>query len=157
MTATITTDASFYVDYKVAAYAFWISTNVGRIKKAAALKGDVLSSHEAEFKCIINGLHTLWQAKLGELTTIYINTDSKITIDTILGKNTPEWAKPLLPIYNKYIHTFGATIVLRHVKAHDPANTPRNWVNNWCDITAKKIAKEEIKKRFGIVVGKKKK
>jgi ribonuclease HI len=157
MTATINTDASFYVDYKLAAYAFWITTDKGRIKKAAALKGEVFSANEAEFKCIVNALHSLANAKLGQITTIYINTDSDATIKAIETGLPPQWARAILPYYKKYIDLLGANIVLRHVKSHEHTSTPRNWVNDWCDKMAKKIAKEELKKRFNVVFGKKKK
>jgi ribonuclease HI len=150
MTATINSDASHYADYKVGAYAFWISTAKGRIRKAGALKGEVYSSNEAEFKSILNGLHTLYNAKLGDITDIYINTDSRMVIRVLKENSNSPWCVDLIKAYNEITGKLNANIILRHVKGHLHTKTPRHWVNDWCDTEAKRHAKAEIKKRFGI-------
>ena len=54
MTITIITDASFMPSYNIGAYAFWISTPIGKHTDARVFNNPVNSSHDAEFKCIIN-------------------------------------------------------------------------------------------------------
>ncbi len=152
MTATITTDASFYNNYSVGAYAFWITTAKGRIIKAGPLKGEITSPHEAEFKTIINGLHRLHSLKFEKISKIYINTDSKFVIDAITktNKSKESWFYDVLNQYKELIGLLGAEVEIRHVKAHKHTRTKRNWVNQWCNDNAKHQAKIEIKKRFGI-------
>lgn len=157
MTATITTDASFYYEYKIGGYAYWITTEKKRIIKAGILKGDVSTAFECEFKCILKGLHALKKAGFPHISTIYINTDSLTTINAIEAEKPHKWAKELVEIFHKLRKDIGATIFIRHVKAHDHTDTPRNWVNDWCDKNAKQQARKEIYKRFGKEFGKKKK
>ena len=150
MTATITTDASYYSRHKVGAYAFWISTNLFRLCKAGPLKGDVCSSHEAEFKSIVNALHTLHQSNC-KITHIYINTDSRTTINAIQFSYDSLWCKDTLKAYKSIVALLNAKVTLRHIKAHIHTNTARNWVNDWCDQEAKKAAIKEIQKRNLVV------
>jgi ribonuclease HI len=168
MTATITTDASFFHQYKIGAFAVWVTTAKGRIIQSGALKGEVNSSIEAEFKAVVNGLHLLCKANIGKLTEIYINTDSKgvillIEALTLNDESSPEykeviegvkhgWAKDFLDTYLNTRKLLNGNIILRHIRAHEHTNTARHWVNDWCDKEAKKQAKHEIKKRFGIAL-----
>jgi ribonuclease HI len=127
-------------------YAFWITSDLGRVKTAAAFKGLLETSHDAEFKCIINSLHVL--KRLGwTVTELYINTDSKNVIDAVTKDipNLPDYAVKNLKAYNDIIQAFkGTKINLKHVKAHKHTRTPRHWVNDWCDKEAKKAAREKI-------------
>ena len=151
MLVTITTDASFYPEHKEGGYAFWISTNLGRIRLAAAFKNKVICPHDAEFKCIINSLHRLHKENL-TIKTIYINTDSQTVIDTVDKKNTslPSYAKENLKQFNLIIGKLNSPkIIMRHVKGHLHTKTPRHWVNSWCDKEAKKAARKKI---FGSLV-----
>jgi ribonuclease HI len=146
MLVTITTDASFYSEYKQGGFAFWITSNLGRIRYAGAFKDTILTPSDAEFKCIINALHIL--NKQGwAVTEIYINTDSKNVIDAIENKTKtlPQYAQDNLKTYNKLIKLINVpNISLRHVKAHLHTKTARHWVNDWCDIEAKKAARKKI-------------
>jgi ribonuclease HI len=154
MLVTITTDASYYKQYKIGAFAFWISSDKGRVTIAAPFKNVVESSHDAEFKCIINSLHSLHKQKW-DVKEIYINTDSQTVIGTIEGtaNKLPEYGKENLKAYKAIIKQLNVTHVsLRHVKGHKHTKTARHWVNNWCDVNAKKNAKNKIKELFGDVL-----
>jgi len=154
MLVTITTDASYYHDHKIGGYAFWITSNMGRLRYSNAFSVTINSPHDAEFKCIINALHFL--KKTGwEVTRLVINTDSQTTIDHIekippikvrKTKKLPQHAIDNINYYKAIIsHLKSPVVSLRHVKGHTHTNTTRNWVNQWCDDNAKAAAKKKIK------------
>jgi ribonuclease HI len=148
MMVTINTDASFYPTQKAAGYAFWITTDTGRIKQAGVLKGEIITSHEAEFKCIINALHKVGSRKLTNLKKIIINTDSLTTINLVNNNYTSsKWGGSLLEAYKKLLVDMNLTcqIEFRHVKSHKHTKTKRNWVNEWCHINAKAAVQPKIK------------
>lgn len=146
MLVTITTDASFYDTHKMGGYAFWITSNSGRIRLAAAFKGNVETSHDAEFKCIINALHSL-KKSTWDITEIYINTDSKDVMKAIDGTrpNLPKYAVENLTAYKAILKELKVSKVsLRHVKGHKHTKTARHWCNQWCHDNSKAAAKSKI-------------
>jgi len=148
MLVTITTDASFYHEYKVGGYAFWITSQRGRKALAGAFKDDVVSSNDAEFKCVVNSLYQL-KALGWEVTQIYVNTDSQAVMNSIEGRHDklPEYAKATLKQYEDILVKLNNPVVsARHVKAHKHTKTARHWCNQWCDDNARKAAKNKIKK-----------
>lgn len=149
MNITITTDASYYNQHKVGAYAFWISTPVGKYRKSGVFKERVIDSTDAEFKCILNALHYA-TTKFNTLIKIIVNTDSMSVVD-IVNKNKFYKKKRniLLKTYNDLKIKLNCEIEFRHVKGHAPSVGKRNWVNNWCDKEAKKEVKKYLKNKFG--------
>ncbi len=146
MLVTITTDASYYHEHKQGGFAFWISSNKGRLCLAGAFKNDIQSSHDAEFKCIINSLHYLSKHNW-EITQIYINTDSQAVIDMVEDRANiiAPHNRENLKQYKSIIKQLNVTHVsLRHVKGHKHTRTARHWVNDWCDKNAKAAAKKKI-------------
>ena len=148
MIVTINTDASFRHDHKVGSYAFWITSDKGRIKKSGILKGKQDNPIEAEFKCILNALYTLGKLGYEDIDKIVINTDALQVIDYIKSnkqktnkRGNPKssdfnsWRYLLLMQYNEYVKKFGfkGKIDLRHVKAHTQNTDSRSFVNKWCD------------------------
>lgn len=145
MLVTITTDASFYDKHKVGAYAFWIASDGGKIRKAGVFKGEINSSHEAEFKCIINAVHALVKSNI-KPTKIIINTDSMTVIRRVKSKHQFNIGNvSLMEKYRDMVKMLGVdTVIFKHVKGHSNGKTPRQWVNNWCDSQAKHHAKKKI-------------
>lgn len=147
MRVTINTDASFYAGFKAAGYAFWITSDTERLKKAGVLRGPINSSNEAEFKCIINALHAVGKRNYKNLERIYINTDSLITINLVVKDyQNSKWGNELLATYKKLLKDLNITcpIEFRHVKGHKHTKTKRNWVNQWCDDNAKFAIKKHL-------------
>ena len=142
MNITITTDASFMPNQKIGAYAFWISSQMGKYSEAKLFKTSVDSSHDAEFKCIINALHRVKGLKL-KVDKIYVNTDSMSCIKTINSGHVTDWCKETLPLYQAIVKELGCKVIMRHIKGHRHTRTPRNWVNDWCDKKAGELARKE--------------
>lgn len=150
MLITINTDASFYNEYKLGSYALWITADIGRLRKVGVFKDSVNSSHEAEFKAIINALYILVKNEITPITRVIINTDSLTTINLINAEPQKQakskWGKELIQTYKKFIKKHGLKdkIEFRHVVSHLHKNTARNWVNDWLDKEAKKILRKKI-------------
>ena len=157
MTATITTDASFYVQHKKGAFAFWISTEERIIQKAGVLKGACLTSQIAEIKAILNSLIFIKRARFSEkITHITVNTDCMDAIN-LLGVMTNEQLQKHCNKSKSEALTFlpeawlaikvalQAEIKFKHVKAHKGKDTARKFVNDWCDKAAKKELRQFIK------------
>lgn len=150
MNITINTDASFKSDgkLKAAGYAFWITSNLERIKKWGVLK-EAFDPHTSECYCVGNALHTvLFTYK--NIDNLFINTDSKSTIRN-LQKNKKDIKKCHHPCYLEVWNLIqkikqknkNCKIIFRHVKAHSHTNTKRNWVNDWCDKMSKLACRQE--------------
>jgi len=154
MIVTVNTDASFHIQHKVGAYAFWIVCDQGRIMKSGALK-EAVNPTDAELRCIANALHTLLKSDFVGVKKIIINSDALYAFEKV-GRKKPvgspgrkvadilrklkekyqserEWTKPM--------HEF------RHVKAHSGTDVARKWVNDWCDKNAKKELKKLLKQK----------
>ncbi len=154
MVVTINTDAAFHTRFKVAAFAFWMVSDEGRILHSGALKGSIKSADEAEIKCIINAIAVLVKQNWRQVTRIIINTDSLNAIH-VLGKNKQAIVRYGLKEFgylrgemNRLIYhkpfTNQANITFNHIRSHEHTETARNWVNNWCDENAKKCMWEKI-------------
>lgn len=142
---TISTDISFHSDIRMAAYAFWISTERGPIKKSGMLKGTINDPNEAEMKCIANAVHFFKGTGI-HTEHLIINTDSKFSIQLVsTNKGLPALRKRLKYL-SKFINqtVFGSydKVTFRHVKAHDGVDEKRKFVNDWCDKESKRIMKE---------------
>jgi len=150
MLVTITTDASYYHQHKIGGFAFWITSTLGRASLAGAFKANIESSHDAEFKSIINSLHYLKKLNW-PITDLYINTDSMSVITAIeTGGGKPQHAKDNLNSYQLILKELNnPRVSLRHVKGHLHTKTARHWVNSWCDKEAGKAARKKIKDLFG--------
>lgn len=149
MRITVNTDASYTSRYKRGAYAFWITSNTGRIKKHGMLRYKMDSAIIAEAQCIYNAIYTI--SKDGKMKSmvknIQINTDCvaamyilqdnkkkirKFKLDTPQHKHV---TKMFTDICRK--HFRDVSIEFRHVKSHVSTDSPREYVNDWCDKQAK--------------------
>lgn len=142
---TINTDASFYKDYGVGAYAFHIVCDLFKIQKAGAFKQSATDSTECEMKCIANAISTLLaQKELPTVKWLIINTDSKHGIKRIKNPVT-DFDKQVAALWNKLIQRMDSRKnKLRWVPAHTGVNDKRSLANEWCDQQAKKYARLEI-------------
>jgi ribonuclease HI len=147
MTVTINTDASFSAHQNRGTYAFWIRSNEGKISRSGILRGYCKRAEVAEFKCIINALHSLIHSEWKDIERIVINTDCLNVIHllndhrkAIRRYRLRSWGEPLV---KKFKEIKGESrlsrnaIDIRHVKAHVSTESPRQWVNDWCDTNAK--------------------
>ncbi len=76
MIVTINTDASYSKKYQVGSYAFWIVCDEFRLKKSGMLKEKAPRPEIAEFRSVMNALHTLFAKKVSvKITRIIVNTD----------------------------------------------------------------------------------
>lgn len=152
MKVTINTDASFNHHENVGAYAFWISSDFGRIRRSGALK-NVSNNVDCEDMAIAKALAFLnnWRGEF-EITQIFINTDSQSSIRRIKSKHISRVAIPHILRYINLMKPKGvsrfsgkkAFVKLRHVKAHTHTNTARNYVNDWCDKAAKTEMRNQL-------------
>lgn len=147
MIVTVNTDASYSHLHKKGSFAFWIVSNEFKILKSGLLRKNVSKSQLAEFKCIINALHVLFNEDCTRVHRVIINTDCLDVIHIIendlpkIKKYNLEWGFHTRKIYmdlindNKMNHL---KIELRHVKSHTGKSDARSYVNEWCDTNAKK-------------------
>jgi len=149
MLVTVSTDASFSFKAKIGTFAFWITSNDGRIKHSGVLKGECHTSTEAEMKCICNALFSLAinEGLSRKTSKIIINTDSMNAIHVFTGdqkliKKYKLDSNRYRMFANKYRKITSmvphAQIEFRHIKAHQKIESPRGYVNFWCDQEAKK-------------------
>lgn len=157
MNVTITTDASYSAKHNRGTYAFYISSNAGRMSKSGELRKKCSSPSEAEMKCIFNALVFLSQQDdiFSKCKDIHINTDSmnsihiwKNDIAAIkkygLRKLSKKMYGPRMQIKKLFV---GKKIFLVHVKGHDDTNMAnRSRANAMCDAAAKV--------EMGILIGK---
>lgn len=147
MNVTINSDASFSNRYQIGTYAFWIVSNLGRIKMSGQLHKLCKDSNEAEIKCILNAIHYVCNdlALLTQSTRIIINTDSLNAIH-VLSNDKVNMKR--YHLHKKYVHLYtfylklknkllGKEIYFSHVKAHHDTDTKRSFVNDWLDKSAK--------------------
>lgn len=138
---TITTDASFFHTFNVGSFAFWIKSDDFTIKKSGLFKNKVENCHCAEIQCILNAIYVIRNMNTEK---VIINTDSKIAIDILSGKQNKS-------ISVDYYTTFlslskNKNISLRHVKGHTRQQGAKYYVNDWCDNEAKKHSRKEIER-----------
>lgn len=147
MNITITTDASFSSKYKRGTYAFFITSNLGRMSRAGALRKSCRSPSEAEIKCIINALMFVKNNKelFDKCKNVYVNTDSLNSIHIWNGDKVAILKYRLRDLEMKLVTNIkhikkafmGKHIELRHVKGHSGVNDKRSYVNEFCDKAAK--------------------
>lgn len=145
---TINSDASFHPVHKVAAFAFWIRHDQGRIMQAGALK-DCPTSLEAEIRSIGNGMYALLGSNYTDIDYIRVNTDCKFAIEALKGGKrhgasglTIDKVRGIMDSLNKLYkrklkrrkYPF---IDFRYIPAHGSTETPKAWLNDWCDKQAK--------------------
>jgi len=148
MNVTITTDASFSKTHNRGTYAFFISSNMGRMSKSGILRKKCNSPSEAEMKCILNALTFLAQQKdiFEKCKNIYVNTDSMDSIHLLQGdmkainkyRLRPLMDKMLIP-RREVLRLFkNKKIDFRHVKGHNDSSTEnRSRANVMCDNAAR--------------------
>ena len=148
MNVTITTDASYSAKHNRGTYAFYISSNAGRMSKSGELRKKCDSPSEAEIKCIINALVFLSQQHdiFSKCNDIHINTDSMNAIhvwknDMVairkygIKKLSKKMHGPMMQMKKLFS---GKKIFLMHVKGHDDENmASRSKANAMCDRVAK--------------------
>ena len=148
MNVTITTDASYSAKHNRGTYAFYISSNAGRMSKSGELRKKCSSPSEAEMKCIFNALVFLSQQEdiFSKCKDVHINTDSmnaihiwkhdKVAIRKYRLKNLSKMMHgPRMQIKKLFS---GKKIFLVHVKGHDDTNmASRSRANAMCDAAAK--------------------
>lgn len=155
MIVTINTDASFYEPLKIAAFAYWIKCDKGKLNKRGSFRDNVDNPQVAEFMAITNALHALSRKKWKDITLIIINTDCLNIIHYLNGdqhkirryKIDTNLLSPIKEVYTKYLKNYfnNIKVQFRHVKAHTKTDDPRSFVNNWCDQAAKLSLGEMIK------------
>ncbi len=153
MVVTINTDASFSHYHEIGSYAFWIKCDEFNIGKSGLLRKRVSRPEIAEFRCVLNALHTLFIQKTTEkIGFIVVNTDCLNVIhlinndkEAIQKYRLASWGRYLVQTYDslriKHKH-LKTKIEFRHVKAHTDTDTGRNFINDWCDKEAKKHIEE---------------
>lgn len=143
---TITTDISLNQQRHKAAYAFWISTELGPIKKSGMLKGKHTSVPLAELMCIANAVHFFVKTGL-KTKKLIINTDSQGG-QTLLIKNGKEGRNKRVDVIARLINetVLGKyeQVVFRHVKAHNGTRNKRSYVNDWCDRESRRVLKKHL-------------
>lgn len=154
MIITINTDASFSYAHQKGSFAFWIVCNEFKILKSGVLRKKVKRAEVAEFRCIINALHTLFKRDCSKAKKIIINTDCLNVIhlikndkDAISKYRLRTWGEPLVNTYKQLRRDSrykNLEIEFRHVRAHTGISDARSYVNEWCDTNAKAALQEEI-------------
>ena len=154
MLVTINTDASFHLNLKYGAYAFWAICNDFKITKSGVFRNKCRNPDDAEAKCIINALKVVLLVHKG-ITKVIVNTDSLNAIALItdnrehvkkyIGNNQKMW-KYLRTAYNVILHDYKTNVQVefRHVKAHSGINDKRSYVNEWCDSEAKRQLRSKV-------------
>ena len=151
MNVTINTDASFNHHHKVGGYAFWITSELGRIRQSGTLK-ETSDAQDAELKALANAVYALLNSEFnnGSIEHIYVNSDCKMMFPKISIKSTSVPGKYIAETLNDILrqNTDGCIygrISFRHVKAHTNNLTKsRSWVNDWCDNEAKKAMRSAV-------------
>jgi|SRR6476661_683234 len=151
MIVTINTDASFSQKHQIGSFAFWIVCNEFRILKSGILKSNVVRPELAEFKCIVNAFHTLFNQDIRGIKKIIVNTDC-LNVIHVINDSKPEisryklgFLKEVLKPYKKIISKHpSVTIEFRHVRSHTGKGDARSYVNEWCDTEAKKKIREKL-------------
>jgi hypothetical protein len=146
---TINTDASFSRFHKKGSFAFWIVCNNFKILKSGNLRGEISNPSIAEFKCIVNAFHLLFNEDLKEIKKIIVNTDC-LNVIHVVNNSKAEISRYKLQYLFEILKTWKKTIAkypkieieFRHVKAHTGANNARSYVNELCDSEAKKRLNE---------------
>jgi len=161
MNVTVTTDASFSKKYNFGSYAFWITSNLGRIQRSGVLRDSLADSSQAEMKAICNALFFIFKHQeelYMKATNIYINTDSMNSIHLFTGDKKMIRKYHLLnrksdkKIFEKFIyieklyHLRNKKIIFRHIKAHDGTATPDKYVHDWADQAAKAALQTKLNK-----------
>lgn len=148
MIVTINTDASFSNRHKRGTFAFWINSNRFVIQKTGILRKKCSRPEIAEFRCIINAIHTLGKQNTIGLKKIIINTDC-LNVIHLIKKDKEAIRKYQLQSFGSMLvfrfeevlrsHKLHKAILdLRHVRSHTGADDARSYVNEWCDTEAKK-------------------
>lgn len=143
---TITTDISLNQQRKKAAYAFWISTELGAIKRSGMLKGKHSNVPLAELMCIANAVHFFIKTGL-KTKRLIINTDNQGG-QVLLIKNGKEGRNKQVDVVarliNETVNGKYEEVVFRHVKAHKGTRDKRSYVNDWCDRESRSVLRNYL-------------
>jgi ribonuclease HI len=143
---TVFTDASFCHKTLAAGYAIWMKTDEGTHRHAAPFKVAISNPEEAETAALANGI--IWAAtKFNLRSRDYLvaasdckNAIARIKIERKLKNDV--MTSVVLRV-RKEIAGRGFKLSLRYVPAHRGYGTKRTAVNEWCDISAKKVMRNE--------------
>lgn len=161
MIVTINTDASFNLKHQIGTFAFWIVSNEFKILKSGALRKKVTRPEIAEFRCIINALHVLFNEDCSRVKKIIVNTDCLNVIHlvnkdkkAIARYGLKSWGIPLVSkleeLRSKNPLVKSIPVELRHVRSHTGIGDARSYVNEWCDTEAKKRMNERLQQLSAI-------
>lgn len=156
MIVTINTDASFNFKHQIGSYAFWITSDMGRVQQSGLLRKKVSRAEIAEFRCIINAVHVLGLQNWKNIKKIIINTDC-LNVIHLLKKDKINIKKYALASWGTYLTIIFFTalrnhklikipIEYRHVESHVDITDKRTYVNDWCDKAAKEVIRKQIHK-----------
>jgi len=142
---TVFTDASFCHRTLAAGYAIWMKTDGATFRHAAPFKVAINTPTQAETAALANGI--IWAATKFNLTSkdyLVAASDCKDAIRRIeavckFKKSTKEYVER---VYKEKLQR-GFKLSLRHVPAHRGYGTKRTAVNEWCDVSAKKVMRNE--------------
>lgn len=137
---TVNSDASYDPLTKTGGYAFWIICDVTDdkpviIKNYGKFRNNITDSNEAEIKCVVNALHTIYQYR-NEFEWLIINCDNQ-TVANIgsTGKVPSKFeleGKELLRLLECF-----RNVKFKPIKGHTSIDSPRHYINRWCDKYAK--------------------
>lgn len=146
---TINTDASWYHEQKVGAWALWIRSDRYTIKGAAAFKTMPKDAITAEAQCLVNALDILRKREPDpQGFKLIINNDCLYLHRHIRGEL--KMRRPEVIVLVRQIRELleGVDYEIRHVKAHtNVLDTPKKYINDWCDKQAKAASRALIKER----------
>lgn len=151
---TVNTDASFSRVHEIGTFAFWIVCNEFKILKSGILRKKVFRPEMAEFKCIINALHILFNEDLSMVNKVIINTDCLNVIHIMTNNKMAisqyrlnNWGNGMMVIVMDMCKKKGfdfKKIEMRHVKSHTGIGDARSYVNEWCDKEAKRMLRIKL-------------
>jgi ribonuclease HI len=157
MLVTIITDASFYKEHNVGAWACYIISNRGKLVKSDSFKTKIETPQVAELCAVVKGLYFALKEKLAQNgDTIMLQTDCLYVIHLInkLHKPKRDLEKQALQFLFSWQAKYNLIYKTKHVKGHSSKKEPRFWANNLVDRLAKKAALNEIKNQDKILTPK---
>lgn len=141
--ATIIADASWCPDTKVAGYAFYISSDLGRHGGQGIFKDPVKGSNEAEAMALVNAVYTAAKMNLvGPGCKVLLQSDSTAALGALSGTRKFIFGdeKRAQRLLRRVGDKLGLFYEYKHVPGHtDPSYRQGRYVTNRiCDERAKK-------------------
>lgn len=154
MLVTMFTDASLINETKSGGWAMWAKSERGCIQFSGPLKGQCMTSGEAELKAIANGIDILVRSDICIDGDSVLVTADNLQALSALG-HSADWGtfcKPMKrarDIIRQLVEKHQLVIRTRHVKAHSGTGEPRLWVHSQCDRRARQAARQLHAERSG--------